>query len=122
MLLGAFFVCGVTQGTFDVNGSVMPNLNIAIPHNLSQAEALKRIKDAIAQAKVEHSNSVKDLQESWNGNVGTFSGSGMGQTISATITVNPSEIVFDLALPIAASFFKRPIEAGLRDFTAKLLN
>jgi hypothetical protein len=100
----------------------MPNLNIAIPHNLSQDDALKRIKGAIAQAKVEHSNSVKDLQENWNGNVGTFSGSAMGQTVSATITVNASEIVFDLALPFAASLIKRPIEAGIRDFTAKLLN
>ncbi len=100
----------------------MPNLNVAIPHNLSQDEALKRIKDAIAQAKVEHSNSIKDLQENWNENVGTFSGSGMGQKVSATITVNPSEIVFDLALPFAASFFQRPIEAGIRDFTAKLLS
>jgi hypothetical protein len=100
----------------------MPNLNIAIPHNLSQDEALQRIKDAIAHSKVEHSNSIKDLQENWNGNVGTFSGSGMGQTVSATITVNASEIVFDLELPFAASFFKRPIETGIRDFTVKLLS
>jgi len=100
----------------------MPSLNVAIPHNLSQDEALKRIKDAIAQAKAEHSNSIKDLQENWNRNVGTFSGSAMGQTASGTITVNASEIVFDLDLPFAASFFKRPIEAGIRDFTAKLLN
>jgi len=100
----------------------MPNLNIAIPHNLSQDDALKRIKDAIAQAKVEHSNSIKDLQENWNGNVGTFSGSAMGQTASGTITVNASEIVFNLELPFAASFFKRPIEAGVRDFATKLLS
>jgi len=99
----------------------MPNLNIAIPHNLSQDDALKRIKDAIAQAKVEHSNSIKDLQENWNGNVGTFSGSAMGQTASGTITVNASEIVFNLELPFAASFFKRPIEAGIREFTTKRL-
>jgi hypothetical protein len=97
-------------------------LNIASPHNLSQDEALQRIKDAIAQAKVEHSNSVKDLQESWNGNIGTFGGSAMGQTVSATVTINASEIVFALELPFAASFFKRPIEAGIRDFTVKLLS
>jgi hypothetical protein len=100
----------------------MANLNISIPHNLSQDAALKRIKDAIAQAKVEHSNSIKDLQQSWNGNVGTFSGSAMGHSASGTITVKASEIVFDMALPFAASFFKRPIESGIRDFTTKLLS
>jgi|SRR5271168_5005120 len=100
----------------------MPNLNVAIPHNLSQDEALKRIKDAIAQAKAEHSDSIKDLQENWNGSVGTFSGSAMGQTASGTVTVNASEIVFDLALPFAASFFKGKIEAGIREFTTKLLS
>jgi Putative polyhydroxyalkanoic acid system protein (PHA_gran_rgn) len=98
----------------------MPNMNITVPHNLSQDEALSRIKNAIAQAKSQHSGNIKDLQEKWNGNVGTFSGSGMGQAASGTITVNPSEIVFDLALPFAATFFKGKIEAGIREFAAKL--
>jgi Putative polyhydroxyalkanoic acid system protein (PHA_gran_rgn) len=96
-------------------------MNIAIPHNLSQDEALSRIKNAIAQAKSQHSGNIKDLQENWNGNVGTFSGSGMGQAASGTITVNSSEITFDLALPFAATFFKGKIEHSLRDFAAQLL-
>jgi|SRR5271165_6079881 len=99
----------------------MPNLNLTIPHNLSQDEALRRIKDAIAQAKSQHSSNIKDLQENWNGNVGTFSGSAMGQSASGTITVNPSQIIFDLTLPFAATFFKGKIEQGVREFTAKLL-
>jgi hypothetical protein len=100
----------------------MPNLNISISHNLSQGEALKRIKSAITQAKAEHSAKIKDLQEHWNGNVGTFSGSAMGQAVSGSIAVNASEIVFDLALPFAASFFKGKIQAGIREFAAKLLS
>jgi hypothetical protein len=100
----------------------MPNLNISIPHNLSQDEALRRIKNAIAQAKAQQSGNIKDFQENWNGNVGTFSGSGMGQTASGTITVNTSEIVLDLALPFAASFFKGTIEAEIRSFAAGLLS
>ena len=82
---------------------------------------LSHKKEAIAQAKSQHSGNVKDLQENWNGNVGTFSGSAMGQAVSGTVTVNPSEIAFDLALPFAATFFKGKIEQGIREFAAKLL-
>jgi hypothetical protein len=100
----------------------MPNLNISIPHKLSQDEALRRIKDAIAKAKVQYTGKIEDLQENWNGSVGTFSGSAMAQAVSGTITVNPSEVVLDLALPFAATFFKGKIEADIRAFTAGLLS
>jgi hypothetical protein len=100
----------------------LPNLSVSIPHNLSQEEAQRRIQDAIAQAKVEYSGQIKDLQENWSGNVGTFGGSAMGQTVSGTITVNASNVVLDLALPFAASFFKGQIETGMRELTTKLLS
>ena len=100
----------------------MPNMTVSVPHNLSQGEALQRIKDAIAQAKVQRSGDVQDLQENWNGNVGTFSGSAMGQSASGTITVNASDIVFDLALPFAATFFKGKIESAIREFITKLVS
>jgi hypothetical protein len=100
----------------------MPNLNISIPHNLSQDEALKRIKDAIAQAQDQNPGKIKDFQENWNGTVGTLSGSAMGQAASGTVTVNASEIVLDLALPFAATFFKGQIEANIRAFATGLFS
>lgn len=99
----------------------MPNLTISIPHNLSQREVLKRVKHAAAQAKAQHSGKIKNLQEHWNGSIGTFSGSAMGHAASGTITVNATEIVFVLALPFAATFFKGKIEAGIRKFAVTLL-
>jgi hypothetical protein len=101
--------------------SHMPNLTIPIPHKLSQGEVLKRVKYALAQAKAQHSDKINNLQENWNGNIGTFSGSAMGQAASGTITVNATEIVFDLALPFGAMFFKGKIEAGIRKFAVTLL-
>jgi hypothetical protein len=103
------------------SGSSMPNLIISIPHGLSQREVLKRMKYALTQAKAQHSGKIKDLQEKWSGNIGRFSGSAMGHAASGTITVNASEIVFDLALPFAATFFKGKVEAGIRKFAATLL-
>jgi hypothetical protein len=99
----------------------MPNLNISILHHLSQDEALQRIKDAIAHAKIQYSGNINGLQENWNANVGTFGGSAMGQALSGTITVGAPEVVVDLELPFAATFFKGQIEAGIREFVARLL-
>jgi hypothetical protein len=99
----------------------MPNLKFSVPHELTQEEALKRIQDAIAEAKSQNSGKVQNLQESWNGNVGKFSGTAMGQEASGTVTVNSSDIVFDITLPMMASFFKSTIEEKVREFAAKLL-
>ena|ERR1700685_1991756 len=99
----------------------MPNLIISIPHDLSKGDVLKRIKNAITQAKAQHSGKIKNLQENWDGSVGKFSGSAMGHAASGIITVKASEIIFDLALPFAATFFKGKIEAGIRKFAATLL-
>jgi hypothetical protein len=96
----------------------MPNLKVAVPYDLSPDEALQRIKSAIAKAQ--RSGKVSDLEESWNGYVGTIRGSAVGQSASGTVTVNPSEIIFAIALPFAASLFKARIEAGIREFTAEL--
>jgi hypothetical protein len=110
------------QPAVEENGFGLPNLNISIPHHLSQDEALQRIKNAIAQAKAQHSGKIQDLKENWHRNVGTFSGSAMGQAASGTITVNASEVVLDSTLPFAATLFRGKIEAGIREFAAKLLS
>jgi hypothetical protein len=46
----------------------------------------------------------------------------MGHAASGTITVNASEIVLHLARPFAATLFKGKIEAGIREFAARLLS
>ncbi len=42
----------------------MPKLELNIPHELSQTEALNRIQTFLPQLKAQHSDQIKDLQES----------------------------------------------------------
>ena len=56
----------------------MPTIRVAVPHQLSQDEALQRIQRAIAQAKSQNPDKIRDLKESWDGYVGAFSGKAMG--------------------------------------------
>jgi hypothetical protein len=99
----------------------MPSLIVAVSHALSQDEALRRIQAAVAQAKVQYSDKISDLRDSWNGYVGTFGVSGMGQKASGTVAVNPSDVTVQITLPLAASLFKSRIESGIRDFLTRVL-
>ena len=92
----------------------MANFNISIPHQLSQEEALSRVKSLLAQLKAQYSVKLGGLHEEWNGNVGSFSGASPVGAVSVTLTVNPSEVVIEGELPAMATFFKGKIESGIR--------
>jgi hypothetical protein len=99
----------------------VPNLVVTVNHSLSQGEALQRIQTVVAQAKVQYSEKINDLRESWNGYVGAFQISAQNQQISVTVAVNPSDVTVEIALPSLASMFKPMIESGLRDQLTRIL-
>ena len=63
----------------------MPSIKVAVPHKLTQDEALRRIKKAIAEAKKQNSDKVSELKESWDGYEGEFSGAAMGYDVGGGI-------------------------------------
>jgi hypothetical protein len=99
----------------------MSNLTLSVSHQLSQGEALRRIRAVVAHAKVQYADKINDLRDSWNGYVGSFDVSGMGQTASGTVEVNPSDVEVQIKLPFAASLFKSKIESGIRDTLTRIL-
>jgi Putative polyhydroxyalkanoic acid system protein (PHA_gran_rgn) len=99
----------------------MPALIVSVSHRLAQDEAMRRIQAVVAQAKVKYSDKIDALRDSWNGYIGTFEVSGMGQKGSGTAAVNPSDVTVQITLPLAASFFKSRIESGIRDTLTKIL-
>jgi hypothetical protein len=99
----------------------MPNITVTVGHNLGQDEALKRVKAFVSQQKTQYASMMGNLQESWNGYVGSFSGTGSGMSASVQVTVNPSDVVMDVTLPAIAVFMKGPIETGIREQLTKAL-
>jgi hypothetical protein len=99
----------------------MAKLNMSIPHHLSQDEALNRIKRLLGQVKQQYADRVTDLRESWEGNVGTFSFSAMGFSVSGTLNVTPSDVELNGNLPFAAGLFKGKIEQTIRERAEELL-
>ncbi|MBS1533205.1 MAG: polyhydroxyalkanoic acid system family protein [Bacteroidetes bacterium] len=100
----------------------MPTLEMTIPHNLPQQEALQRIKNLLSETKREHGDKIQNLEENWNGNEGNFSFKAMGYDISGTLTVNPSSVELNGKIPFAVSLFKGTITKMINEKAAQLLS
>jgi putative polyhydroxyalkanoic acid system protein len=99
----------------------MAKIIVSVPYQIPQDQALSRIKAFVAGAKVKYADKVSGLQESWNGNVGTFSGSGSGFSVTGRVDVNPSVVGVELTVPFGAMLIKRRIESGISDELTRLL-
>ena len=99
----------------------MPSIHISVSHRLTQADALKRIKKAITAAKDQNPEKVRELNETWEGYVGKFSGTAMGHSVAASVAVNSGEVTVDGKLPLLATPFRGKIEAAIQDMLTRLL-
>jgi hypothetical protein len=99
----------------------MPNLNMVIPHQLSQDEALKRIKVMLHKLKTEHPDKIHEVNEHWTGYSGEVAFTAQSFLFSGTITVEPTQIKLEADLPLMAMLFKTKIEETIRIEAEKLL-
>jgi hypothetical protein len=100
----------------------MADLNISIPHKLSQDEARERIKNLFIDLKRDHKDKVNNIREEWNGNSGSFGFSAMGFNLSGTIDVTPSTVDISANLPMAVMLFKGQIRRLIEEKGSELLN
>ncbi|MDP2676160.1 MAG: polyhydroxyalkanoic acid system family protein [bacterium] len=96
-------------------------LNITLPHGLSEEEALKRLKGFSAHMKKYSRDKITDGEEKWAGNIGNFRFLVKGHSIDGTIVVSSSQVELSIHLPFTASFFKNKIEREIRERTNELL-
>jgi hypothetical protein len=99
----------------------MAKLNMLIPHNLSQDEAMKRIKKDLDNLKIQFADEISDLQENWNGNTCEGHLSVKGFSVSGAMVIKPSEIEIAGNLPFFAIPFKGKIESTIRERFKQLL-
>ncbi len=99
----------------------MSRLKMSVPHELSQDEALRRIKNLLEEVKTQFSDKISNLYEQWDGYEGNFGFSAMGFSVSGTLTVEDDEVEISGNLPLAAMFFKGKIESTIRERAEALL-
>jgi hypothetical protein len=99
----------------------MSDLNVKIPHNLDRESATAKAKNIISGLKGQYSGYVKNVDEKWNGNTGTFSFDVMGSSVEGQIIVEDKEIVVTGGLPFMAMPFKGKIEDTIKSKGAEFL-
>jgi len=99
----------------------MPEVRILVQHQLTEEEAVRRIKNLLTALKTQFADTISDLREDWAGNSCQFSLSVGGLSGSGTMNVKPKEVEIDLNLPFMAMMFKGKIEAVIRERLGKLL-
>lgn len=99
----------------------MPEISLDVPHALTQNEALARIKARTADSGWGLGDRFENQAMSWDGQVGTFSASGLGLEVSGTLDVRPHDVAVRLSLPPLAAVFQPQIEQGVSSGLAKLL-
>ena len=98
----------------------MPGLNVSMPHQLSQPEALQRVKSMLEKIKSEHEDKISNLQQEWNGNKGVFSFQVMGFAVSGTLSVQDRAVELDSEIPLPAMLFKSKIKSIIEEEGKKL--
>jgi hypothetical protein len=99
----------------------MSTLDIKIPHNLPQEDALSRIKNLLAKLQHEQKDTIKNVSEEWNGHEGRFSFTAKGFDIDGKIYVGVDTVRINGKLPFMLSFFKGKISDVISEKAGKLL-
>ena len=93
----------------------MPNLNIAVPHTLTQAEATERLKKKHAEIKDQHTYTVTDLKEMWiTPHSLDFAFKILGFSLTGSVESLASSVKIAVVLPAAALLMKGTIESQMR--------
>lgn len=99
----------------------MPNLTVAIPHQLGRAEAKRRIQDQIGVLRTQAGSLLADATESWTGDRMDFSIRSAGQTFSGHLLVDDQAVHVDVALPWLLSLLAGPYQKKLESDMRRLL-
>lgn len=77
----------------------MPDMTATIPHQLTRAEAKRRIQDQIGIVRQQYGSVLTNLQESWTGDVMIFALTAMGQSVTGRLLVDDHAVHLSVALP-----------------------
>ena len=100
----------------------MASLKFEIPHQLSQEEALTRIKKLLGNLKRDQQDKISNVKEQWNNETGNFEFTAMGFDLSGVINVNADSISIDAKVPLAVTPFKGAIKQVIEKKARELLS
>jgi putative polyhydroxyalkanoate system protein len=77
----------------------MQNLTVSVPHQLTRAEAKRRIQSHAAQLKQQYGGVLSHIEENWNGDTLRFTLGVSGVTLSGHLYVEDNVVRVEVPLP-----------------------
>lgn len=99
----------------------MPKMNVEVPHQLTADEAKSRLERKAEFLESRFGDQVKDMTQSWVGNVLNFGFKTMGMRFDGSVGVEDQRVVVNGDIPFAAMMFKGKIESEIRQQLEQIL-
>jgi putative polyhydroxyalkanoate system protein len=99
----------------------MPNIDVSIPHQLSRAEARKRIEELIASMEQQYGSSAGSVEKNWNQDTLAFSVTAMGASLSGHAYVEDHAVRVEIPLPWPLAMFAGNVKQQIEQEGRKLL-
>jgi hypothetical protein len=97
-------------------------LTVSIPHDLPPAEVKQRLVKAIGEARSKHGDFLKDARETWpSENQMDFSAHALGQSVTGSIRIEPSQVHVTVNLPSLLAMFASKLKPKIENEGQKLL-
>jgi putative polyhydroxyalkanoate system protein len=77
----------------------MPNLSISIPHELTRAEAKRRIQEHLSEVQRQYGHILGPIHNQWNGDTLSFLVGPAGQSVSGKVYAEDHAVRVEVALP-----------------------
>lgn len=101
----------------------MPSINKTFSHSLGRAEAVARIKKAIAAERNSGSSMISSPSEDWvSDHECEYSLRAFGFRIEGSVVIGESNVTVDVKLPMLAGLVKGTIESQLSQEVRRILS
>lgn len=96
-------------------------MEIKVSHQHSQEVALAKTKEALREAGEQYGKVISDVEEVWEGPIGTCSFTVMGAKIKARVVVDQGCVCMEGKVPFMMSMLRPKIEKLLRENMERVL-
>jgi putative polyhydroxyalkanoate system protein len=99
----------------------MPDITVTIPHQLTRAEAKRRIQEGLGQARHQLGSLLGTIQERWEGDNLDVKITAAGQVITGRAMVNDQDVYVTIALPWMLAMLAGTVRRGIEQQGRQLL-
>jgi putative polyhydroxyalkanoate system protein len=99
----------------------MSEMTATIPHQLTRAEAKRRLQEKLDALRREHGSALANLHETWTGDNMAFAVNTMGQSITGQLRVDDQAVHVTVDLPVLLRLLGQTIKSKIEQQARALL-